>query len=52
MHPLLQPTRKERIVNRAIDTAAVIFWTTFGLILAATIVLATLGAVFGVGPAV
>ncbi len=51
MHPLLQPSRTDRIVSRAIDTAGVVFWSVLLLALGAFAVLAILGVVFGVGPA-
>jgi hypothetical protein len=43
MHPLLQPTRTQRIVNRAIDTAGAAFAVFVFTMLAAAVVLAAYG---------
>ncbi len=38
MHPALQPTRTQRLVNRAIDAAAIAFWAFVVLAVIAGIV--------------
>lgn len=38
MHPLLQPTRTQRIANRAIDTIGTVFWIAYALAILAGLV--------------